>query len=447
MPNKPPQWGSSWTLIMVLAGSTVGLSNIWWLPALAGNYGGGAFWVVYLLGLLVVGVPMIIAELSIGVAGQSDPTTSMGNLAVRSARGWFWADVGGLACIGGLLVAPLYVVVASWTGAYLVRSISGDFVDSDLAYAGSTFEQLLLAPTEIMMWGLAVLLVAMLISVLGVLRGLGIAARILVPLTLGIFVLVAYYSRHFGDIDATLSYLFVIDWKSIQWSTLSLALMHGIFSLGLGTGVIMTMGSYAPVKEDIPIVALTVVLVEFFSAMLAGYVIMPMIFAANIEPSGGVSLLFISVPVAFGSQLAGAYLTAGIYVAVLLAALTSLMALLEPAVAVISYRMKWARHWVVLLVGGVVAFVSWGCLMSFRQWHGVPGDWGHWFYQLDNLSRYVLPITGFMLAIFVGWIINSSVVKDEFEDIPKYIYKLWRFLLKVIALPVMLVVLYLHTMG
>ena len=101
-------------------------------------------------------------------------------------------------------------------------------------------------PTEIMVWGLAVLLVAMLISVLGVLRGLGLASRILVPLTLGIFVLVAYYSRHFGDIDATLRYLFVIDWSSIQWSTLSLALMHGIFSLGLGHGCHYDNGKLCP---------------------------------------------------------------------------------------------------------------------------------------------------------------------------------------------------------
>ncbi len=447
MVKTPPQWGSSWTLIMVVAGSTIGFSNVWWLPALAGDYGGGAFWIVYLLGLLVVGLPMIIAELSIGVAGRSDPTTSMGNLAVRSARGWFWADVGGLACVGGLLLAPLYVVVAAWTGAFLVRALYGDFVDIDLEYAGATLEQLMQAPEEIMVWGLAVLLVAMLISVLGVIRGLGLAARILVPFAFAIFVLVAYYSRHFGDIDATMRYLFVIDWKSIQWSTLSLALMHGIFSLGLGTGVIMTMGSYAPRKQDIPIVALTIVMVEFFSAILAGYVIMPMLFASNIEPSGGVSLLFVSVPVAFGAQLIGQYLTAGIYIAVLIAGLTSLVALLEPAVAVLSYRLKWQRHWVVLLVGTVVGFIAWGCMMSFRQWQGVDGDWGHWFYQLDNISRYVLPISGFMLAIFVGWIINSSVVKDEFEEIPRFIYRLWRFLLKVIALPVMLVVLYLHIMA
>ncbi|MEH6549428.1 MAG: sodium-dependent transporter [Pseudomonadales bacterium] len=439
---KAERWGSSWTLVMVVSGSVIGFSNIWWLPVIAGQNGAGAFWIAYLLGLLLVGVPLIIAELTIGAAGQADPVTAMGNLAVRSARGWVWSGVGWLTCLAGLLLAPLYVVVAGWAAAYMVMSGSGEFLGSDLDMAGEVFAAVFSGQHHVWYWSGAVLLLAMGISACGVNKGVGLSARILVPLGLALLVAIAYFSRHFGNVGATVEFMVTPDWAGLDWSTLIMALTYGIFSLGIGTGVMIAMGNYVPYKQDIPVAALAIVLVEFSASVLAGYVILPMVFNQNIEITGGVALLFVAVPVSFGSVTYGGYLLSLLYVAVLIAAITSLIALLEPSVAALQARSKVSRPVAVLLVGSVIGLLSHLCLVALEY----DGQWesGNWFYGLDALSRYLLPAVGLAVAIFVSWVVRSRVVRDEFEEMPGFIFTLWRYSLRFIALPALLIVWFLY---
>jgi NSS family neurotransmitter:Na+ symporter len=334
-----------------------------------------------------------------------------------------------------MVLAPLFIVVGGWTFSYGVSAWHGQFLNIDPQAASSVFHQVISTPGQTMFWAGAVLSLAIGISLLGVVHGLGLAARILVPTALALFVGVAYYSRHFGDLDATFDWLFTVNWEQVSWRSLMLALVQAVFSLGIGTGVMITLGAYLPYEDDIPVAAFSIVLVELFLAVLAGYVILPMLFASNIEPAGGAAMLFIGVPVAFGGLVNGQLFTVALYFAVLIAALTSITALMEPAVAVLRRVLSVPRYIAVLAVGFLLWLLVLACLYSFAGW-----EYGHWFYALDSLTHFLLPAMAMGVAVLMGWLAAPMIAEHDFDLVPYWIYRSWRFTVRWLSLPAMFLV-------
>jgi len=424
------KWASSWTLVMVAAGSVVGLGNIWWLPVLAGEHGGLAFWLVYMFCLVVLGTPLLVAEFAVGAAGESDPVTSLEHVARRSGHSPHIALAGAFSSGCGLLIAPLCVVVAGWSLAFGILAWMGEFQNIDANAAAAVLDRVMSTPGEAMAWSGSVMCVAVLISLLGVVHGLGLAARILMPAALALFVGVAYYSRHYGDLDATFDYLFHLDWSELDLEAIGFALSFAALSLGVGTGVMVVLGSHLPYKDDIPVAALSIVLLEMFVALLAGYVLLPMVFASDMVPAGGVALVFVGVPVAFGGLVNGQVFTVALYLAVLAAALTSIVALMEPAVAALTGRRGMPRYGAVLLVGLVVWLLVAAGIHSLAGWHD-----GKWLYDQDYLVRMVLPLSALLVAGFVGWLAAPMMAAEDFAQSPLWAHGLWRFILRWLAVP------------
>ena len=432
---------------MVAAGTVVGFSNIWWLPVVAGNNGGGLFWMVYALVLLTVGTPLLIAELAIGVTGESDPVSASERIAVRSGRGRYWQITGWVGAVGGLVVAPLYIVAASWSAIYAVWGAEALFLGKSSVELSEQFMALVASPELSLWYAAAFVCLCFAVALMGALVGLGYAARLLVPIALALFVAIAYYSRHFGDMDATFKFLLVPDWHGFSLRTIFYALAYALFSIGLGKGVMMAIGRYIPYRQDIPVAALSIVIIELFVAILAGYVILPILFSANVEPAGGVALLFVGVPLAFSSLLHGELLLIALYLAVVIAAFTSILAFVEPAISVLSERLGLPRWLAVTVVMFVVWVASIGVIKSLAGSPGALWSWGNWFDALNRFAVWVIPLGSILAAVFMAFFVKSSISREEFEDVPRFIYRWWLYSLRWFALPSVLLVIFVAGSG
>lgn len=436
--TKPQAWSASWTFVMVAGGVTVGFGNIWGLPVLSGEYGGAGFWWLYFIAMVLIGIPMLLGQMLLGAAAGSEPVQALRSAARSERLRGPWSLAAWLAGLAALVVLPLYAVVAGWSFSYIAAALQGQLTDMDVAAAGRQFAGQVGDFGGMAYWSSMVVALCSLFSALGVNRGLGLVARLLVPGFFGLFVAVAWYSQHLGEMHAALQYLFVPNWHAVDLKALRLIVSQVVFSLSLGSGVMVAIAAYAPVREDLPVTAMATVLINLFAALLAGYVLLPLVFAANIAPDGGVALLFISVPVAFGNMINGAWMAAAIYGAMLLAAVTSITALMEFWVAVACQRWRVPRALASLGVGAIVLALTLGCHASLA---GQFGQWPSMFVDFDTLSRLVLPAIALLIGVYVAWRVYPSMTRTAVAGMPPALVAVWLYTLRWVAIPAVAVVL------
>ena len=435
-------WGSRWTFVAATAGAAVGMGNIWKFSALAGQNGGAAFVLVYLGFVLLVSLPVLIAEVVIGSRGRANPVTATRDLAREANVSKCWQLIGWLGLSAGILILAYYSVIAGAGMAYIEQIFTGQFKDLSPARVGNAFNQLLANPWQLLFWHSVFMGLVTLIVCTGVERGMARTSRLILPVFIVLLLAVVAYSWQHGDTVKAVEFLFHFDWQGISPAIVLAALGQAFFTLSIGLGAMMAFGAYMPDGRSIAGLLSVVVLIDTAVALLAGLAIFPLVFSLNIEPSAGPSLMFVALPYAFGQVEHGELFGGAFFTVVALVALSSGVALLEPAVAWLIERFKLKRVVASLVVGVIVWSLGIAALLSLNVW----ADLRWWdrtiFSWLDFVSANVLlPLGGVLIAVFVGWRMREEVVRDEFYRHSGFVFVLWYGLLRYIAVPAVLLIL------
>lgn len=431
-------WTNRWTFILAATGSAVGLGNIWKFPYIAGENGGGAFVLVYLICIALIGIPVMMAEVLIGRRGRQSPINSMHFVTHEAGLSSRWAGIGWMGVIAGMCIMSFYSVVAGWALKYITVAASGAFTGASADTIGAGFADLLASPLTLTFWHTLFTLMTASVVALGVNRGLGAVAKYMMPfLFLALLVLVGYSYAH-GDFGHGLRFLFDFNFTALTWGGALKALGHAFFTLSLGMGAIMAYGAYMPNNASIGKTIITVGALDTLVALVAGLAIFPIVFASPaIEPGAGPGLLFVSLPVAFGAMPMGTLFGTLFFALIAIAAWSSAVSLIEPGVAWLVESKGFKRPRATFLLAGIAWFVGLSCVLSFNVWetfkpflllHRTPFDF------LDFLtSQLLLPLGGLFIAIFVGWFMPKGVVQHELEAEGHPLFDTWRFVVRYVS--------------
>ncbi len=436
-------WKSRTTFVLALSSSAVGLGNLWRFSYLTGEHGGAPFVVSYLLCLFLIAVPILIAEVVIGTHGRGSPTVAIRWAADRSLLSRNWMALGVLACLTGLLILSYYAVVAGWGMAYAGYMASGVFAAASALSVGEHFDNFLASPRELVYWQSLFLLMTVLVVSMGVRRGLGLLVWIAVPTLMVLLGVLVVFGVENGDVKAAQEFLFSVKLIDFSAQSVLVALGHAFYTLGVGVGAGITYGAYAPERIPLGRSVMAVAVFDTLISLAAGLAIFPIVFANNIEPSMGPGLLFVSVPYAFGNIMQGELFGTLFFALVVVAALGSAVALMEPIIRMLMQHLRWRRLPAVGLVAGVVWLLGLGSALSFNIWQNDHwfGNW-NFFEVLDVITAdLLLPLVSLFTAILVGWCMRAEIVKMELYREADLFFVLWRFLLRYAAPAAIIIIL------
>lgn len=425
-------WSSRFAFLMASIGFAVGLGNIWRFPYITGENGGGAFVIVYLACTFLIGVPILIAELSIGRMGRSSPPNSMRAVALIQGRTSHWQAVGLIHLLAAFAIMVVYCVISGWVLSYLFKSAFSDFSGFQGADANFLFEDMLSHPFSMFAWTLLSIVITGAIIWAGVDKGIDRVVRVLMPCLLG-FIVVLIVNNFFNDgFSAGFSYLFSFEFRKITPSVMLAAIGQAFFSIGVAMAGMMTYGSYLPRQVSIPKSAAIIVLSDTAVALMAGLVIFPLVFRFGLDPSGGAGLIFKTLPVAFGQMPGGYVFSIFFFLMLSIAAITSMVGLVEPHTRWLEEK-GFSRHKSALMILGLISVLSTISIMgygSLSQYSFFGRDING---SIDFFSNQILlPIGGFLIAIFIGWFVGPSHLKDEL-DIDSSFFRLWYFLVRFVV--------------
>jgi NSS family neurotransmitter:Na+ symporter len=435
-------WRSQWTFIAAVTGASIGLGSLWKFAYLAGANGGASFILLYLLCVALVATPVLVAEVVIGVRGRSDPVHALESIVLESALNRQWQWVGWLACIAALLILSYLSVVGGWLVTYCRWVFQGDLTAVSARQVGELFGQLLTdGRTQASLHGLF-LLAAWVVVALGVTRGLGLVFSILAPALIILLLVMALTALRMGDMAAAVQFMFRVNPDDIHAEGALAALGQAFFSLGIGTGAMISFGAYAPARRSLVKMLGVVVLLHVVVALLAGLAIFPLVFAHRVQPSFGPGLMFVTLPYIFGNLPYGSVIGTVFFAMVLIAAFGSAVSLLEPATGWLVQRLKWSRPraaLVLVLAVWLLGLLSIGSFSLWPQWR--PGG-KSLFAWIDWISADVLlPLCALAVAVFVGWRMRREAIRDELLTERPRLFWLWQFSLRYIAPPAIALVL------
>jgi len=428
--------------VLAAIGSAVGLGNIWKFPYLAGQHGGGAFVLIYLVSVAVIGVPIMIAEILIGRRGRGSPINSLRTLAVEEHRSVRWAWLGGMGVVTGFLILSYYSVIGGWTVAYVLRSAAGTFEEASSDAVAAAFNAFVDSPTELALWHTVFTVMTMFVVARGVRGGLERAARYMVPALFVILLLLVGYAAASGSFADGFAFLFALDFARVSGAAVLAALGQAFFSLSLGMGAIMAYGAYLPREVSIARSAVQVAVADTLVALLAALAIFPIIFANGLDPSvQSVALAFIALPLAFGHMPGGTVFGTLFFVLLVFAAWTSAISIIEPAVAHMVERWEMSRRRASLLAGAGVWLLGLGTVLSFNRWSEYTW-FGRTFFELIDFatSNVMLPLGGLLIALYAGWVMRREASAGELALSPAG-YATWRGVIRYVTPFAMLLVL------
>lgn len=430
-------WASRWTFILAATGSAVGLGNIWKFPYITGENGGGAFVLVYLICIAVIGIPIMMAETMLGRRGRQSPINTMRDLTVEAGTSKAWVGIGWMGVVAGLLILSFYSVIAGWALNYIFVLADGTFVNATDETVVATFETLQANQSRMIWWHTLFIAMTLFVVIGGVTKGLGNAVRILMPILFLLLIALLIYGVSEGNFAAGFDFLFNFKFDKLTWEGVLVALGHAFFTLSLGMGAIMAYGSYMPGNAPIGKTIMVVAGLDTLVALVAGLAIFPIVFAhESIQPGAGPGLLFVSLPVAFGNMTGGVLFGTLFFVLISLAAWSSAISLIEPGVAWLVETRKFKRIGATLLLGGVAWLLGLGTVFSFNDWAGEEYQiFGMTFFEfVDALTaNFMLPLGGMLIAVFAGWFMHKGHVRKEMSHESPEMFELWRALVRYIS--------------
>ena len=431
-------FGSKLGVILASAGSAVGLGNIWRFPYETGNHGGAAFILIYLGCILLLGLPIMIAEFLIGRHSQANTARAYQILA----PGTQWRWVGRMGVLAGFLILGYYSVVAGWTLEYIFEAVSNSFAGKTPAEFISSFQSFSSNPWRPALWLTLFLLATHFIIVKGVEKGIEKSSKIMMPTLFIIILVLVGCSVTLPGASRGIEFLLKPDFSKVDGNVFLGAMGQAFFSLSLGMGCLCTYASYFSKDTNLTRTAFSVGIIDTFVAVLAGFIIFPAAFSVGIQPDAGPSLIFITLPNVFQQAFSGIPVLAYIfsvmfYVLLALAALTSTISLHEVVTAYLHEEFNFTRGKAARLVTAGCILLGVLCSLSL----GVTKDFtifGLGMFDLFDFvtAKLMLPLGGLLISIFTGWYLDKKLVWSEITNngtLKVPIYKLIIFILKYVA--------------
>lgn len=449
--NDRVNFGSRIGAILASAGSAVGLGNIWRFPYETGNHGGAAFILLYLVCIVVMGLPIMIAEFSIGRHSRANTAGSYKALAPKSV----WQGIGYMGVLAGFLILSFYSVVAGWTLEYTWQAVANNLTDktpNEFATLFTTFSQ---DPWRPMLWMVLFMIMTHVIIIMGVKKGIEQSSKIMMPMLFVLILVLVGCSLSLPDAEKGLTFLFKPDFSKLNPDVFLGAMGQAFFSLSLGLGCLSTYASYFGKDTNLGKTAASVAVIDTMVAIMAGVIIFPAAFSVGISPDAGPSLLFITLPNVFQMAFADMPLLAYVlsimfYILLALAAFTSTISMHEVVTAFVNEEWKVPRKRAAVYVTlgcitlGVLASLSFGPLNDFKILGLSIFDF------LDSLtSKVMLPLGGMLISIFTGWKLERRIVWDEISNGGKLkvpLFKLYVFILKYVA-PIAIGLIFVNELG
>lgn len=437
------QWATSIGFVLAAAGAAVGLGNVWKFPYLTALHGGGTFLFAYILMLLFLGIPVLVTEMVLGRRGKLDP---VGTYSKLSGGSGFWKFVGYVAVSVNFIVLSFYSVVGGWITNYMFQYIMGGIKGDIVEYFGGFVSN----PYSPLLWYALFMGMTIYIVAQGVSSGIERASNIMMPTLFLLFIILAIRAVTLPGAIEGIKYYLLPDFSKLSGTTFLMAMGQVFFSLNIGAGCTMTYASYLSDDENIPKMSLQVPLLDFLAAFLAGIIIIPSVFAFNLDPAAGPPLLFITMPFVFGNMPLGVLFGLMFFVLMLFAALTSSISMLEVNTAFLVDNYKIDRKKAALTAGffifllGIPSSLAQGVLSNFTIF-GLD-----FLSAMDFLASYILmPFGAFMMTLFLVRVLGlDEAIKEATNDgtIPFKIKELWSFLVKYVV-PIIIILVFLSSVG
>ena len=433
-------------IIAAVAGSAIGLGNIWKFPYITGVFGGGAFVLVYLICIAIIGLPVMLSEFTIGRKAQRNAVGSFKKLA--PGKPWFLTGIMGIAA--AFMILAFYGVVAGWTLEYLGKAVLNSFAGKNPADLEGMFGGFISQVIRPIFWQFVFMGLTCWIVLAGIKGGIEKASKILMPVLLLIIVILDIRAITLPGAGEGLSFLFKPDFSKLSAEGVLSALGHAFFSLSLGMGTLITYSSYMGKNENLGSMAIQCTIADTVIALVAGVAIFPAVFAFGIEPGAGPGLVFITLPNVF-QQMPGGYIFSLLFFLLLaVAALTSSISILEVVVAYFSEELKIARRNATIMATIAITIVGIPCSLSMGAMSKVQFLGKTFFDWLDYIAANILlPIGGLLIVAFVGWYLGYDKTKEEITNAGKLkaaYLPLFLFLAKFIA-PLVIAIVFLHGLG
>ena len=440
-------WSSRPAFLLAAIGGAVGLGNLWRFPYVAGEYGGGAFVLVYLAFVFLLGAPLMAGEMLLGRRGHRSPVNSIAALVRDENASGFWRAIGWISILVPFLGLSYYAVVAAWAIDYLGLAGTNSFSGFDGEISGNTFNLRADMP------GYQAFLHALFVAAAGwvvangVNKGIERASRILMPALFVVILIIVSYGIVAGDFRGAARFLFNPDFSALTGEALLVALGQALFSLGIGVGLMITYSAYMPREYSLKTSAVVVCIGDTVAALLAGFAIFPIVFASGLDPAEGPGLIFVTLPVAFGTMAGGHIIGTLFFVLLIFAAFTSAIGMLEPVVAWLEEKRPGRRKQMAALAGTAVWVVGLGSVFSFSFMADVEplafiGIDRNFFGIADfTVANVLAPINAFLIALFAGWVLKKATIDEEFAGDSSHWKSWWRIANRYLA-PAALVIVF-----
>ena len=433
-------WSSRPAFILASAGAAVGLGNLWRFPFVAGENGGGAFVLTYIAFVILLGIPIMMAELSIGRRGKQSPVWSMRYLSNAEGASKKWQIIGWLSIGIPLIGRSYYSVVAGWAIDYIAKAAMNSFYGFDGGRSEQTFNALLASPLHLVILHTLFIGSAVFVVSRGIHGGIERISKIMMPTLFVLLIIMVINSIVAADIEAGMKFLFSPDFSKLTPAAIVIALGQAFFSVAIGVGVLMTYGSYMPKQFSIATSATTIALADTLVALLAGLAIFPVVFQYGLNPGGGPGLIFVTLPVAFGQMPGGHVLGFLFFILLFFAAFTTAIGMLEPIVSWFQDR-GFSRPKMAIVSGATAWFMGLAAVLSFNIWSDVhllsmiPLVSQKDIFELIDfvISNLMLPLNALLISVFAGWIMARQSTLDELQISDNWTYKYWRFSIRYIA--------------
>jgi len=423
------QWSSRFAFIMAAVGSSVGLGNLWRFSSEAGSNGGGAFILIYLLAVLFVCVPVLMSEYLIGRAGNvANAVGTMADVAEKSGRSRSWSIAGAMGTLAGFFIVTFYCVIAGWVMQYIIFSLTNSFEGMTPDNVADRFTNFISNPTAVLPSFLVFGAITTWLVSRGVNKGIEMAAKLLMPAFFVLLALLAIYALvsnlgNGGTVEA-LKFLYVPDINEMLTkdknltgfenvgSVANAALGQAFFSVGVGSGIMITYGSYIPKGVSLPKASIVVAIMDTLVALIAGLAIFPIVFGSGLSESAGPALLFITLPNAFETMGAiGPIIGVLFFFLAFFAAITSSVSLLEPSAAFVSERFKVSKAKAALITGGAMVLIGLISVFGVTPGGGTPA-----LDAIDGFTgKVMLPLGGFLIVLFVGWRMDARILNEQLK--------------------------------
>ena len=434
-------WSGRLAFILASVGAAVGLGNIWKFPYTLGSSGGSAFVLIYILAIVLIATPIMLSEMIIGRrAGKSAPE-ALKLLASQQGHSPRWSLVGWMGLFALLLVLSFYSVIAGWSGAYLVKTLSGQLAGLQPEQTAKQFGAFLHSPGSLTFWHVLFTGATIIVVAKGIKTGLERVTTIVMPALFVMLIGLVIYSALTANFAQALEFLFRPDFSKLDSKVVLAAVGQAFFSVNVGVGAVLTYSAYLPKDVNLFRSALTISAGDTLVALLAGLVIFPLVFAFDLDPGEGPGLVFVTLAAAFGQMPGGSFVGAAFFLMLLLAALTSSLSMLETATARAVEFEGVTRGMAACVIGGVAAALGLITVLSFSHWENLyllagfdsfatktPFD------LIDYLvSNVMLPLGGVLYALFAGWWLSREMQVQELGVGDGGLFRLWLGLVRVVA--------------